>query len=96
MRPGPSPARPGGANRAEALVAAVREAIPAMQRRAEALDQESAFPAEDIAALRDAGLLASPLPEHLGGLGAGTEPGGTNLILGLLRLLGRGNLAVAR
>lgn len=74
----------------------MRDAIPAMQRRAEALDREAAFPAEDIAALREAGLLASPLPEHLGGLGAGTAPGGAGLILDLLRLLGQGNLAVAR
>ena len=95
MRPGPF-ARPGGTSRAEALLAAVRDAIPTMQRRAEALDRDSAFPAEDVAALREAGLLASPLPEHLGGLGAGTEPAGASLILDLLRLLGRGNLALGR
>lgn len=67
-----------------------------MQRRAEALDAEAAFPEQDIAALRETGLLAAPVPESLGGLGAGTEPGGAALVFELLRLLGQGNLAVGR
>lgn len=67
-----------------------------MQRRAEALDAAAAFPEQDLAALRAAGLLAAPAPVHLGGFGAGTEPGGAALVLGLLRLLGQGNLAVGR
>jgi alkylation response protein AidB-like acyl-CoA dehydrogenase len=67
-----------------------------MQRRAEALDAEAAFPEQDVAEMREAGLLAGPVPEGLGGLGAGTEPGGAALAFELLRLLGRGNLAVGR
>ena len=67
-----------------------------MQRRAEALDADAAFPEQDMAALRAAGLLAAPVLERLGGLGAGTEPGGAALLAELLRLLGQGNLAVGR
>lgn len=67
-----------------------------MQARAGALDGKAAFPVEDMAALRDAGLLSAPLPERLGGLGAGTESCGAKLLLDVLVLCGRGNLAVAR
>jgi len=74
----------------------VRDSVPAMQRRAAALDAEAAFPAEDVAALRRAGVLAAPVPERFGGTGAGTEPGGAALAFELLRLLGEGSLAVGR
>lgn len=67
-----------------------------MQRRAERLDAEAAFPEEDMAALRETGLLVAPVPKRLGGLGAGTEPAGAGPLFELLRLLGRGNLAVGR
>ena len=42
------------------------------------------------------GALVAPLPVVLGGIGAGTEAGGTADIIGLMLALGRGNLAVAR
>ncbi|MBV9749955.1 MAG: acyl-CoA/acyl-ACP dehydrogenase [Acetobacteraceae bacterium] len=84
------------AARAARLTETVRASIPALQRRAEALDIEGIFPEQDMAALREAGLLAAPVPERLGGLGAGTEPSGAALLAGLLRLLGQGNLAVGR
>ena len=71
-------------------------AIPDMQARAAALDREERFPDDDIAVLRDLGLLAAPLPRHLGGQGAGTEPAGADLLFGLLRTIGRGNMAVGR
>jgi len=74
----------------------VRALVPGMQARAAALDAAEAFPADDLAELAAAGLLAAPVPESLGGLGAGTEPGGATLIRDLLRLCGRGNPAVAR
>lgn len=81
---------------ADALLAGLSRLVPGMQRRAEALDAAEAFPAEDMAALRTLGALASPLPRALGGLGAGTEPDGGVVLLEVLRLLGRGHLAVAR
>lgn len=83
-------------DRESALLNAVDALLPTMTARAAALDAGAAFPAEDMAALRRLGLLAAPVPERLGGLGAGTEPGGAALALALLRRLGRGNLAVAR
>ena len=67
-----------------------------MQGRAAALDRDAAFPAEDMRALRNAGLLLAPLPTAYGGLGAGTEPDAAALIRDLLVLCGRGNPAVAR
>ena len=78
------------------LLAAVRAAVPAMQARAAALDAAAAFPVDDMAALARAGLLAAAVPVARGGLGAGTEPVGTDLALGLLTLCGQGNPAVAR
>ena len=67
-----------------------------MAQRATALDADGAFPAADIAALRDAGLLLAPVPARFGGDGVGTEPGAAAAILHLMRQLGRGNLSVAR
>ncbi len=78
------------------LLAALHDLVPLMQRRAEALDADEAFPAEDMADLRRLGALAAPLPRARGGLGAGTEPDGAAPLLDMLRLIGRGHLAVAR
>lgn len=46
--------------------------------------------------LREAGVLAAPVPVEFGGAGVGTEPGGAGAVLALMLALGRGNLAVAR
>lgn len=70
--------------------------IAEIAARAAMLDATGAFPAEDIALLRNTSLPVAPLPHALGGAGAGTEPAGCATILGLLRALGAGNLAVAR
>ena len=78
------------------IIAKLEALIPAMLGRATALDQASTFPAIDLADLRAAGVLAAPIPTALGGLGAGTEPSGSGLILALMLALGRGNLSVAR
>ncbi len=80
----------------DALLSALARLLPAMQARAAALDAEEAFPEQDIQALREIGALRAPLPTNQGGLGAGTEPGGMDLILRLLTILGQGNLAVGR
>ncbi|MGI4797017.1 MAG: hypothetical protein ACRYG8_23795 [Janthinobacterium lividum] len=70
--------------------------LPAMLARASVLDAAGAFPAEDVAALRQAGVLSAPVPVAFGGDGVGTEPVGAEAVLALMLALGRGNLAVAR
>ncbi len=80
----------------DALLAALARLVPAMQERAIALDADEAFPEHDIQALRELGALTAPLPSRLGGYGAGTEAEGCELLVGLLRSLGQGNLAVGR
>ena len=72
------------------------ERVAAMQARAAALDLTGSFPAADIAELHDSGALAAPIPIALGGSGLGTEPAGVAAALGLMRAIGRGNLAVGR
>lgn len=78
------------------LPAALVGLMPAMQARAAALDAEEAFPEQDFQVLRELGALRAPLPSSQGGQGAGTEPGGMDLIVRLLTILGQGNLAVGR
>lgn len=52
-------------------VEAVRALAPAMAERAAGYDEKGAFPAEDFAALREAGLFGLMVPVRLGGAGAG-------------------------
>jgi alkylation response protein AidB-like acyl-CoA dehydrogenase len=59
-------------------------------------DAEASFPEDGIAALREAGLLAAPLPRALGGRGWGSEPAGALPLLALLRGLGEASLAIGR
>ena len=47
---------------AETLVDRVAALVPQMQRNAKEADDMAAFPSEDIAALRDAGVFAMLLP----------------------------------
>lgn len=61
-----------------------------------ALDRTGTFPVEEFARLQEAGLFVAPLPRAYGGLGLGSESGGTEPTLRLLTHLGRGNLAVGR
>ena len=44
------------------VLAAVRELVPWMQGRADALDREAAFPAEEMSRIALAGGLSPPLP----------------------------------
>jgi alkylation response protein AidB-like acyl-CoA dehydrogenase len=66
----------------------IAELIPWMQNRADALDREAAFPAEEIACLRRAGALAPPLPVK--------RTGSPDDLADLLTLVGQGNLSVGR
>ena len=62
---------------------------------ADAQDHDGGFPAEDIAALARAGLLAAPVPRGDGGYGLGQEPRASELC-DVLRLVGSGSLALGR
>ena len=64
--------------------------------RAPALDHDGAFPLDDIAALRGAGLLTAPLPVAYGGLGLGTSPHGALPMLEVFRRIGHGSLPLGR
>jgi alkylation response protein AidB-like acyl-CoA dehydrogenase len=70
--------------------------VPSLQAHAPALDKDPCFPAEDIAALRAAGLLRAPLPVAYGGAGLGEGVAGAAALFETLALLGEGNLPVAR
>ena len=80
---------------AVSIVRHVAALVPAMQQRAAQLDAAGAFPSEDIAALRNAGALAMPLPvEHA------TQPGGSRVLADaladILVQIGIGSLAAGR
>lgn len=80
---------------ADPVAAAIR-ASAAAAARAPALDRDSAFPAEDVRDLHALGLLAAPIPAALGGNGMGSDRLGSRTLLEVLRLIGRGNLALGR
>lgn len=63
---------------------------------AAAIDQNGAFPQREFELIAETGLLAAPLPRKLGGIGLGIEASVTRELLILLKLIGRGNLAVGR
>jgi alkylation response protein AidB-like acyl-CoA dehydrogenase len=55
-----------------------------------------AAPTEILADLTALGILTAALPKRYGGLGLGTEPAGAPGLFHMLRLIGSGNLSVAR
>jgi alkylation response protein AidB-like acyl-CoA dehydrogenase len=59
-----------GAAARERALALVRELGPAFAERAARWDRETAFPFENYAELRDAGMLGLCIPERFGGMGA--------------------------
>ena len=79
-----------------ALVATLRTLLPAIAARGTALDDDRAFPVEEVAALRDIGMLTAPLPRALGGSGLGMEPEGAAPLCKALRLIGRASLPLGR
>jgi alkylation response protein AidB-like acyl-CoA dehydrogenase len=64
--------------------------LPDMRGRASDLDRACGFPWADLESLRRCGVLTATLPRELGGLDLGAD------LFDLLRLVGRGNLAVGR
>ena len=82
--------------RIRTLLVNVSGMVPRMQRNAEMLDTKAEFPRIELEDLRAAGALSAVVPQRLGGLGLGTEPSGALGAFELLRLIGRGSLAVGR
>lgn len=82
-------------NGAERVAEAARAVGALAATRADALDRTGAFPAEDVVACHEAGLLAAPLPADLGGLDL-CAPAQAHLLLDVLAQVGRGNLALGR
>jgi alkylation response protein AidB-like acyl-CoA dehydrogenase len=80
----------------EGLHERVASSLAVIEDEAARLDREGGFPECAFALLREAGALIAPLPQRLGGGGIGTEPEGAMALLALLRLIGRGSLAVGR
>ncbi|WP_336492369.1 acyl-CoA dehydrogenase family protein [Methylobacterium nigriterrae] len=76
-------------------VEAARAAARRAASRAAAQDRDGGFPADDVADLARAGLLAAPVPRDAGGPGLGEEAGAASLAA-VLRLLGSGSLALGR
>ncbi len=70
--------------------------VAELQATAPDLDREGAVPVREVVLLAEAGLLAAPVPRALGGLGLGTEAGGSATLLALLAEIGRGNLSLGR
>ncbi|MDF5716454.1 MAG: acyl-CoA/acyl-ACP dehydrogenase [Rhizonema sp. NSF051] len=63
---------------------------------ANTIDKNGAFPESEFELIAQAGLLAAPLHRNLGGWGAGIDAGVIYELLTVLKLIGRGNLAVGR
>jgi alkylation response protein AidB-like acyl-CoA dehydrogenase len=78
------------------LLAQVAAQVPRFQQTAPALDAVKAFPRFELDELRAAGALGAVTPVRFGGLGLGVEPLGADGAFELLRLIGRGNLALGR
>jgi alkylation response protein AidB-like acyl-CoA dehydrogenase len=78
------------------LLARIFDMVPTIQANAAAADREAVFPTADLERLVDLGCLDAPVPASHGGLGLGTDLDGGYSVAKLLRLLGRGNLSVAR
>ncbi len=77
-------------------LAAAREVAEVAAAHAEADDQPGGFPEAGLAALREAGLLAAPLPAERGGLGLGTAPQSDHALYLALAEVGRGSLPLGR
>lgn len=75
---------------------AAREVAAGAAERAPEADRPGGFPAADVQALREAGLLVAPLRPADGGVGLGSERGSLHALLTVLRTVGRGSLPLGR
>ena len=69
--------------------------VPLLRREADEIDAGTAYPQRSLAALRDLGALAAPLPPAHGGLDLGVTSEGAPAAE-FLRLLGSGSIAIGR
>ncbi|MGU3537942.1 acyl-CoA dehydrogenase family protein [Methylobacterium sp. A54F] len=90
-----TPPPPASTSPTRSAVAAARAVAAVAATRAGALDRDDGFPAEDVADLARAGLLAAPVPRADGGAGLGEEAGAQDLAA-VLRLIGSGSLPLGR
>ncbi|HET9505314.1 MAG TPA: acyl-CoA dehydrogenase family protein [Hymenobacter sp.] len=79
----------------EKAVATAARLAPHLLTQAAATDEIGGFPTQEMAWLRESGLLTAALPPALGGVGLG-EPTAALALLQTLYHVGRGNLAVGR
>lgn len=92
----PHPAGPRAGSTADGALAAFAVLAPEIFARAAAVDAAAAFPAEDVAALAAAGLLAAPLPRSHGGCGLVTDPAAAGPLGALLAAVGDASLTLGR
>jgi alkylation response protein AidB-like acyl-CoA dehydrogenase len=78
------------------LLARMAAPINAARSRAQSLDRDARFPAEDVSALAGIGAFAAVVPTPMGGLGIGTEPARAAATASLLHLIGSGSIALGR
>ena len=78
------------------MLQAARDLVSAMRERAVILDRDGGFPSLDFNELRSIGALAAVIPTRLGGLGLGIDRACARGLFDLLRIVGRGNLAIGR
>lgn len=77
-------------------VAAMRLIAPEVEAEAVETDADGAFPVRSIAAMRDAGLLAAPLPAAAGGRIAAVDETSAGLLSRTLRAVGYASLPLGR
>ena len=77
-------------------IASAKIVAVAAAARAEALDEDGAFPIEDIAALREAALLLAPFPLPMGGSALGSDPSSPQRLMEVLVAIGGGSLSLGR
>ena len=73
------------------LVERVTALVPGMRQHAAILDDDAAFPTEDVIALGEAGALAVALPED-----GGDRAAATDRLVALLAVIGSGSVALGR
>ena len=76
----------------EAAIAVANEAA----EEAASVDKNGSFPVRAYRRLAEVGLLTAPLPSELGGFGLGFQSDRTELLLQILKQIGRGNLSLGR
>jgi alkylation response protein AidB-like acyl-CoA dehydrogenase len=84
---------PDAATAVERVAVLARESFAV---RAERYDRETAFPAEDFADLRTAGLLAPTIPREAGGLGLGPNQGDALGLWMMTKEIAKADLSLAR